>query len=496
MHGSILNSEQQSVKSATWLAGVVPLWSEPDIGITALLASIILLLFLILFRLRQLQSALTYRSEALNKSENHIRLLGNKLPNVTIFQLTSSAEGHFSFNQLSQGCEQTIGLERTQLMQDAHLAFDHIYEADIPALREAYAQARERLVPTDLEIRVLDRAGHQKWLHISAVPHWENETIVWDGFVQDVSINKQVEDVLLEEKRNFQNLFETIDDFLLVCDMDGKLVHTNPSVKKRLGYSGKALKSMSIFELFPESAQDDAYRMIARMQTEHSTICNLPLQTRDGRIVQVETNVFQGSWKKQKAIFGVARDISGHQQTEDALRESQQMLQLIINTIPMTVFWKDSYSVYQGCNEKFIRDCGLERSDQVIGKNPADLFDEAVAADMIGRDKQVIATNRPIFNEQYSHMLPDGSMGWRNASTVPLRNGAGQAIGVLGVWHDVTEQTRGEERLRQTLEDMERFNHLMRGRERRTLELKGEVNRLLEELGRSAKYKTTSGGRP
>ncbi len=40
---------------------------------------------------------------------------------------------------------------------------------------------------------------------------------------------------------------------------------------------------------------------------------------------------------------------------------------------------------------------------------------------------------------------------------------------------------------------MERFNQLMRGRERRTLELKAEINRLLKELGRQIKYQTTSG---
>ena len=64
--------------------------------------------------------------------------------------------------------------------------------------------------------------------------------------------------------------------------------------------------------------------------------------------------------------------------------------------------------------------------------------------------------------------------------------------GVLGVWRDVTEQNRGEDRLKRTLEDMERFNQLMRGRERRTLELKAEINALLLELERPSKYKTTT----
>ena len=39
--------------------------------------------------------------------------------------------------------------------------------------------------------------------------------------------------------------------------------------------------------------------------------------------------------------------------------------------------------------------------------------------------------------------------------------------------------------------DMERFNQLMRGRERRTLELKAEINELLKRLGQEPKYETT-----
>jgi hypothetical protein len=55
----------------------------------------------------------------------------------------------------------------------------------------------------------------------------------------------------------------------------------------------------------------------------------------------------------------------------------------------------------------------------------------------------------------------------------------------------VSEKNQAEERLKRTLEDMERFNHLMRGRERRTLELKTEINQLLKLLGQVPKYENT-----
>lgn len=62
---------------------------------------------------------------------------------------------------------------------------------------------------------------------------------------------------------------------------------------------------------------------------------------------------------------------------------------------------------------------------------------------------------------------------------------------MLGIWRDVSEKNQAESRLKRTLEDMERFNQLMRGRERRTLELKAEINQLLKLLGQVPKYETT-----
>jgi PAS domain S-box-containing protein len=274
--------------------------------------------------------------------------------------------------------------------------------------------------------------------------------------------------------------------------MDGRLIHVNPSVVNRLEYTKDKLREMSIFELYPADSRGEIYRVVARMQTEQSTTCGEPLLAGDGNTIPVEMNVFQGTWKNKRAIFGVARDIARRQQTESALRESQNMLQLIMDTIPMAVFWKDKDSVYLGCNKTFIRECGFDSIDHVVGKTPFDLFDPELAPDVVERDQEVIANNQPFFNFLQSHTRLDGTTGWREISKIPLRNEEGRAVGVLGVWRDVTEQNLAEERLKRTLEDMERFNQLMRGRERRTLELKAEINGLLKALGQPKKYRTTT----
>lgn len=463
-----------------------------DAAIISILISNALLLLGFLFRLQDMRKTLFQTNSALEKSERHLRVMGDNLPNITTFQLEYVPDLGFSFRYISKGYERMLGIDRDRVMNDAKLAFDHLYEADIPALKKAYLLAEETLGPIDLDIRMLDISGNLKWLRVSAVPRREEDTLVWDGIVQDVSDKKNTENALIEEKHNLQNLFETIDDLLLVCDMNGRLLHSNPSVKSQLGYALEELVEMSLPELYPEHFRTEACQIIALMQSEPSSNCDLPLQMKNGGTISVEMNIFQGSWKNRQAIFAVARNTTQRRQTEIDLHESQQMLQLIMDTIPMSVFWKDKDSTCLGCNKAFMQECAIDHVDNIIGKPPHDLFGPDTSSTLMAHDQQVINTNQPMFNVLHSHSRRDGSPGWREISKIPLHNEEGQVVGVLDVWRDVTEQSLAEERLKRTLEDMERFNQLMRGRERRTLELKAEVNRLLEELGRQVKYQTTT----
>ena len=126
-----------------------------------------------------------------------------------------------------------------------------------------------------------------------------------------------------------------------------------------------------------------------------------------------------------------------------------------MDTIPMSVFWKNKESVYLGCNETFIKDCGFGNLADVVGKSPLDLFDPETATELMAHDRQVVSTNTPVFNILIPYSRQDGTAGQREASKIPLHNEEGEAVGVLEIWRDVTEQNLSEDRLKRTLEDME-----------------------------------------
>jgi len=72
----------------------------------------------------------------------------------------------------------------------------------------------------------------------------------------------------------------------------------------------------------------------------------------------------------------------------------------------------------------------------------------------------------------------------------PLRGQWGDVMGNLVIISDITQTKQGEAILKGTLNELERHNRLMTGRETRILELKKEVNDLLAELGRAPAYQS------
>jgi len=475
--------------TAAQVSGQTYMTDNPAILFTLL--PIVLLLIGVLLELRKLRTKIENRPQSQEGNEHNIRLVGENLPWVTLFQLVYGEDKTLRFTYLSKGYEWVLGLDHDQALMNARNFFKCIHKEDIHLLQEAFRQGKDELATADIKVRVKDASGKYKWLHISAVPYREADEVLWNGFMQDASNAKRTEDALEDETLNFKNLFNTIDDFFLVWNANGKLLHVNPAVEQHLGYTYAELRNMQIQGLYPEDSRKEIIQITANIQPNKSIDYNQTLQTQSGHKIPVKTNIFQGSWKNKKAIFGIYHDISKQHQTEHALHVSQQMLQLVIDSIPMAIFWNDKESVYQGGNSAFIRECGLQNLHELVGKTPNDLFAPEIAMDIINRNQQVIANNQPIFNIHESFPLPDGSSEWLEISKIPLHREKGQTDGVLGIWNNVTDRKRADERLKCTLEDMARFNQLMRGRECRTLELKAEINNLLENQGEPPRYKTT-----
>ena len=178
------------------------------------------------------------------------------------------------------------------------------------------------------------------------------------------------------------------------------------------------------------------------------------LQVQSDELRQINRDLSREIQERQRAEEALSKNHQELQETTQRLEQSMNMLQLIIESIPVRVFWKDCDLRYLGCNTLFARDAGFNHPQQLLGKDDfvmgwrdqADLY----RAD----DCKVMESRRSKLNIIEPQTTPTGGKIWLNTSKVPLQKPNGEVFGVLGVYEDITAHKQSEEAIRQTNETL------------------------------------------
>lgn len=157
--------------------------------------------------------------------------------------------------------------------------------------------------------------------------------------------------------------------------------------------------------------------------------------------------------------------------SNQALEHSRAMLATILDAIPVRVFWKDRNSVYLGCNRNFARDAGLERVEDIIGKDDYALGWKEQADLYRQGDNQVMESGIEKINYEEPQTTPDGGRIYLRTSKIPLKDKQGKVFGVLGCYEDISERKQAEEELRLHRDHLE---ELVDARTR-ALQLQGQI---------------------
>jgi len=125
----------------------------------------------------------------------------------------------------------------------------------------------------------------------------------------------------------------------------------------------------------------------------------------------------------------------------EALRDSEQRLQDIVDNTTAVIFVKDLELRYQLINREYERHHSVMR-DQICGKTDFDIHPQDVAEAVRANDRQVIAAGEPI---QFEEAVPS-SEGERHyiVSKFLLRDRAGKPYAVCGIAADITQMKRAE----------------------------------------------------
>ncbi|HAK88709.1 MAG: hypothetical protein A2X55_10265 [Nitrospirae bacterium GWB2_47_37] len=176
-----------------------------------------------------------------------------------------------------------------------------------------------------------------------------------------------------------------------------------------------------------------------------------------------------------------------------ALKERENFLRTIIETEPECVKLLNPDCALLTMNSAGLSMIEADSLEQVKGKSILPL----VAPDYVEAFKRHV---EDVFHGRHVTLEFEiiGLKGTRrrlDMHAVPLCNSSNEIIALLGITRDITHRKKTEEKLKDYIQEIERFNRLAVGREERMIELKKEINELLQSMGKEEKYKIAEGGK-
>jgi len=338
-------------------------------------------------------------------------------------------------------------------------------------------------------------SNYQKELESEATRRTKELKHVLENLQQEINERKQAEEELTVSETSYRRLFESTKNGILILDAEtGKIIDVNPFLVDLLAYSrekfiGKAIWEIGFFKVIV-SSQDEFLEL---HQKEFVRYENLPLETVDGRLINVEfvSNIYLVN--HQKVIQYNIRDITDHTKAEEALQESERKFRETVTNLDEGYYSVTLDGVLLEHNQAFSRILGFDKAADLKGTQLPDFWQNPHERNAY---LQEVVAKGFISNYQIDSKTKTGEKGTLIASAHLVTDKDNLPLRIEGVFLDISDRKKAEEKiriinenleqrinertaeLRETIVQLEELNRAFVGRELKMMELKERIAKL------------------
>jgi PAS domain S-box-containing protein len=406
---------------------------------------------------RELEDRVEQRTAALKEAQK-IAHLGSWEFDVLANQLSWSPE-IFEFFRLDP-----------DVFELSHQSLEPYFTpASLQICKQIFHLAIEQNEPFETDYQIIRGDGTTGYVFSKGQPITDQtgQVIRILGITMDISDRKTAEQENFLLKERLQFLLASSPAMIYSCKPYGDYGATfmSENIKTILGYEPSEFTSTSGFwadHIHPEDVPG-VFADLPQLFNEGTHSHEYRFLHHDGHYVWLrdELRLLRDAQGQPLEIIGYFADITDLKETEIALQESRKFMQTILDTIPISIFWKDRQSNFVGCNLKFAKTLGLDATEMIIGKNDWDLSaTEAEAIAYRQDDQEVMAGNRLKLGIIETLTLPSGEQKWLETHKAPLKDWAENVVGVVGMFQDITLRKQTEIQLKQSNEELIRATQL------------------------------------
>jgi len=335
---------------------------------------------------------------ALSITERRYETVARHTPGL-IFEIVDGEDGSLTFNYVSEGAKELLGISPAVLVEDPTCLLDVIHAEDRPQFEASRRAAAKTGSPWDWEGRTIRRFGHQ-WLQCTARPYRTTQgELVWDGIFIDVTERVVVTRAIRESKERLSTVLDSIGDGVVSTSTTGHITTLNAVAERILGYRLEEVHGRhiaDIVQLVDEATErvrqlpiDEVARRLEPVPIEPG---GLAVRKRGGELNPVTARLAPMHHDGEvSGLVLVLRDLSEARRVKAALQQVQRDFKQVIEHVPDGVaIYREGSLIY--ANPAFVRSLKHDSAEALIGRSLVDLIEaqdrEPITAWLLGPHDQ------------------------------------------------------------------------------------------------------------
>lgn len=269
-----------------------------------------------------------------------------------IYSFRLGADGTMSMPFANEALRDLFGLEPEEVRDDFTPGLKVVHPSDLKDLLGSVEASARDVSPWHGVLRVILPGRGERWLEGHSMPRREADgSVIWHGFIQDITQRKRAEQVLAAEVTRRRMLIEGSRDGIVVLNESGGVFEASHRFADMLGYTLEEVRALRVWDWDRNWTEEMVLQAIKTMEPEGHF-----LETRhwrkDGSSFAVEISNSLAMVDGQRLVFCVCRDVSERKRTE--AREARNRL--------LTEFLLELHQRAPQMNDRDLYDYVLERA--------------------------------------------------------------------------------------------------------------------------------------
>lgn len=310
------------------------------------------------------------------------------------------------------------------------------------ASRMLQKKLKSKINQTVYELNCLAKNGSKVTLEVNSRLIFKNDKPVGvQGIARNITQRKDTEKLWSSLDIELKDLFNSIDDLIVVLDKDGRYLKAPPTDHSLLYKPEEELIGKTVYEVFSKEKADFFYYKIKEVLEKQKTISVEYSLEIEGEIHWFYSRI---SPMPKDCVVIVARDITFRKLTEIALTESKEKYQELIENAHDLIYTIDLDGNFTSLNRAGERICGYKREEILQMK-----IEDIIAPEYLDEEKRSPKKKLKV-KKSKTRMLEiiskDGHRVSIELSTqLIFKNGI--PVGIQGIGRDVTDRKKNQEAL-------------------------------------------------